>query len=479
MRRAAAGLLLVAACASRPAAAPTWAPVPAAITASPRKALHHDGRFFRDRAGRAVILRGVNLSANAKVPPFVPLDDLAELDRLPALGINLVRLLFIWEAYEPVHGQYDQRYLNTFTAIADAAFARGILVLVDIHQDGFSRFTFHGCGDGFPPWAVPPTLPLRRPDNGPQCTYWGFDSMTDPEIKRAFAAFYADDRGARSSYVQLLARLAAHFSSHPGVIGYDLLNEPPGREEAEVGELYRDAAAAVRSADPEALLFVEPDAARINLGIGPTRLPKPADGAVYAPHYYDWIVMIWNQWSGTHFEINRSFELMASDARRWGSPLFIGELGISATAVNAAEYMRAVYDRLDAELGSCAQWAYSPHWSPVAKDGWNREDFGIVDQQGKPRRNFRVRPYAQRIAGTPLQMRVVGDHGLFVRWRNDGAAPGAAPPDTELFAPRALFRHPPLVVASPADLSCAYAPDELVFRCHSASAGEASVMISE
>ncbi|HWE30236.1 MAG TPA: cellulase family glycosylhydrolase, partial [Polyangia bacterium] len=93
-------------------------------------ALTVDGRFFRDQTGGVVIMRGADVGGNSKVPPFKAIDPVTQLDPLPTWGMNVIRLLFNWEAYETVKGTYDDAgYLAYYKSVVEAAGARGLYVV--------------------------------------------------------------------------------------------------------------------------------------------------------------------------------------------------------------------------------------------------------------------------------------------------------------------------------------------------------------
>ncbi len=434
------------------------------------RALRAEGGVLRDATGGTVLLRGVNVAGNAKVPPFFAIRSEADLDPLKQWGMNVVRLLFTWEAYEPSSGIYDEAYLAYYVGVVRAAAARGLWVIVDFHQDAFSRASLEGCGEGFPAWAVTPSVMQAVPDNGAACLDWGPRLVSDAGLTATWAAFYADSDGARTRYLAMLGRVAATLVAEPGVIGYDLLNEPGGNELTEIAPFYEDAARALRAADPDALLFVSPGAIT-SAGVA-TRLQKPTfANLVYAPHYYDPLLYVLKEWGGS--DEADVFNQMAAQATSWNAPLLLGEFGANPATDGVDGYLGAIQKQLDTHLASGTQWAYTPGWTAEAKDGWNLEDFSIVDGTGAARANFRPRPFVRRAAGT-LTSVVLSDevdrarNRLVVTWQHDLAA-GV----TEIYAPLVYFGGPISVSATGAGCTVVM---ELV-TCTATTSGEKRVQI--
>jgi endoglycosylceramidase len=422
--------------------------------------LHTDGGFFRDARGGVVLLRGVNVAGNAKVPPFRGITDEAQLDPLPRWGLNVVRLLFIWEAYEPQPGAYDDAYLADYLRVVRAAGARGLQVIVDFHQDAYSRFSIGGCGEGFPAWTLPPTVTAATPDNGPGCADWGQRMLGEPVLKATWDAFYADTTGARTRWLAMIGRVAQALAGEDAVIGYDLLNEPGGDEATQLAPLYEDAARVLRAADPAAILFVSPGA--LTSAGTTTKLPRPSfDNLAFSPHFYDPIVFLLKSWTGD--DESAVFQSMTNTATTWGVPLFLGEYGAPPSTQDVAGYLSALAGQLDLALSSGAQWVYTPGWTPTAKDGWNTEDFSIVDDAGALRANFVPRPFARRVAGTPLMLQA---DPFFVAWQHDPAAG-----ETELYVPAGLN------VTGEDDVRCVRDGD--IARCTAATAGVKRVRAGE
>ena len=134
-----------------------------------------DGEF-RDNRGRQVVLRGINVAGDAKLPsepnqpshvgddffdgdnvtfhqrPFSKDDAHIHFARIKRYGFNTIRYVFTWEAIEAAGpGKYDEEFIQHTIEILRIAKCYGFFVFMDPHQDVWSRFT---GGSGAPMWTV-------------------------------------------------------------------------------------------------------------------------------------------------------------------------------------------------------------------------------------------------------------------------------------------------------------------------------------
>ncbi|KAK0384384.1 hypothetical protein NLU13_8471 [Sarocladium strictum] len=131
---------------------------------------------FRDGHGRQVMLRGINVAADAKLPsepnqpshvpddffdgdnvkfhgrPFSKEDAHVHFARIKRYGFNTIRYVFTWEAIEAAGpGKYDEEWIQHTIEILRIAKSYGFYVFMDPHQDVWSRFT---GGSGAPMWTL-------------------------------------------------------------------------------------------------------------------------------------------------------------------------------------------------------------------------------------------------------------------------------------------------------------------------------------
>ncbi|TPX64490.1 hypothetical protein SpCBS45565_g05895 [Spizellomyces sp. 'palustris'] len=246
--------------------------------------LQVDGSWFKDSTGRTIMLRGVNVSGNAKLPstPYMPshvrdgfFDDatvsfvgrpfpLAEADehfaRLHSWGFNFIRLNITWEALEHAGPEiYDFEFMLYITELLQKAKRHKFRVFIDPHQDVWSRFS---GGSGAPGWTLRKAgLDVTKfaatnaaivhntypdPDNYPKMIWpTNYYKLAAASM---FTLFFGGKTFApsctvdgvnieeflQSHYCNAFATLAKKIKEVPGleddvVIGYDTLNEPsPG-----------------------------------------------------------------------------------------------------------------------------------------------------------------------------------------------------------------------------------------------------------
>jgi hypothetical protein len=222
---------------------------------------------------------------------------------------------------------------------------------------------------------------------------------------------------------------------------------------------------AVRAVHPGALIFVESAA----------QLPPPhwqAPGLVYAPHWYDALVLFLKRYSDwlavdnrrqrlvlAPWRIRRSLarqldELRGEARERLGDvPTLLGEFGIAFDLRGGRAYrdgdfrvqtraMDRSFRALEDTLLSGTLWNYTPDNTNAHGDQWNGEDLSIFsrDQQQDPADihsggralGALVRPYARAVAGEPLRMQFDRRRRVFdFVFRHDPKVAAA----TEIFVP--------------------------------------------
>ncbi len=114
---------------------------------------------FRDAYGRYVFLNGVNASGTAKVPvsvdpvsyvgrPFKEEEADEWFAKLSRDGFNSIRYIATWDAVNhEAPGVYDTEYLDYLENMVQAANRHGIYVLVNFHENLFSRHFYSVFND--------------------------------------------------------------------------------------------------------------------------------------------------------------------------------------------------------------------------------------------------------------------------------------------------------------------------------------------
>jgi endoglycosylceramidase len=421
---------------------------PAAVSAASTSRIGHAGRWITDAAGRVLVLHGLNMVY--KVPPYYPSaagfgsDDAAFLQQL---GFNVVRVGVIWKALEPKPGVYDDRYLKHIVDTVRTLAKHGLLSLLDFHQDLYNeRFQ----GEGAPDWAVQDDG-LSNPRNGFPLNY-----ASNPALERALDHFWDNSPGPggvglQDRYAAAWQHVAQRFRAVPGVLGYELLNEPSAGAQfisclapsgcpafdAQLTAFNRRVAKAIRAVDRRNVIFYEP-AVGFDFG-ATTRVGALGRGpAGFAFHDYC---------------LNASPNGCPSEPLGFANAL--GHVAQTREALILTEFgsnrfpadLTGIVSLADRDMVPWIEWSYCPCHDPTGAT----PDPLVVDPAKPPVGSNRglfamsilVEPFPQAIAGTPLAWSYDSRTRTFqLRYstiRADGRGRFSAAAVTEIATPRFIY----------------------------------------
>ena len=154
---------------------------------------------------------------NTPLPPATYFDESFRL--LSEAGLNHVRFLFYWEAYE----KNPQGFMNEIEQVANAADKYGIKVIYDNHQWHTSSW-LEKRGTGFPTSLFANNSQLYPMNSGgkegePVAKLW-WSNFWDGTIK--------DGKGndAWTLLADFYKKIVAAVDSHESTLGYEILSEP-------------------------------------------------------------------------------------------------------------------------------------------------------------------------------------------------------------------------------------------------------------
>jgi endoglycosylceramidase len=384
---------------------------PAASALDGRRLRVRDGRLTDGRR-REITLRGVNTRANGifdvtfddgRLPlEDIPIFDAGDAERMQAFGFNLLRLPINWSALEPMPGVYDGSYLDRIAAVVDACGAHGIVVLLDFHQDAFSKEIGQ---DGAPRWVLDRLL---GPGNYP---YLG-GPLIDLNARRlapatldAFRRFFNNEQNIQATFAAAVGAVARRFRRSRDVLGYELMNEPlsvPATNPAQsLLDFHVRVGTAIRRLDRRHLIVFEPDTLRNLTNQAPLpSAPFPLRGGMYAPHIYTG-VFDGQTYSGDPALLTPSMEHAAAEAAAWGTPLLVGEYGIDPGNPHANEWITQELDLQDRLRAHSTFWL----WEEISSGHWGLFDGESSEPGGERigRTTALSRVYARAVPGRVLE----------------------------------------------------------------------------
>jgi endoglycosylceramidase len=366
-----------------------------------------------DAGGRAVLLKGVNADglvdyfrpdlkppyptapaayARSACPPTDPTVEGVDVCRydfaqLKPLGYDVIRLNISWSLLEPAPGAIDKTYVDRIAQVVGWAKKAGIYVVIDMHQDAWSKYVYTGPNDS----CTPPLQAIRGFDGAPQwasahiapaCALNGTREL-DAAVQEDFQKLYddalaPDGVGLQEHYAGAMLALARRFGQEPAVAGYEIINEPspgfnavPGEVDAtQLFPFYAKLVNAVVASVPgfRQLFFIEPNVERDvtdhSAIVTPWSAYSSYPNVVYAPHVYTGVFTLDQQVASTRFFPSEGGYMSAiSDAQALGLPLWIGEFGNNPADDNTI--LRKSYELQDRFGVGGALWLWKENANDV------------------------------------------------------------------------------------------------------------------
>ena len=422
-----------------------------------------------DGENRRRLFHGVN--AVEKLAPYVASFSEEDAELLQSLGHNVVRLGVLWEGTFPnARGVRNESYLTKVRETVDFLWKYNISTIIDTHQDVLSS---ENCGEGLPGWAFslalegfdrekmgfPYPLPFDDLKTNGCGSHSFFSYYLTTENQYAWTSLYESDVLA-TAFAEHWAAVAQYTIEAPGLLGYELLNEPfatlSKRHDRDLLGLYRAAYDTIRSMSSEKtpLIFFEPLVVDTYLSAFKKKSDFPYGGIdprdpshqVFAYHMYcpaddqGWPS---NDKILCPLLVDAGWRWAKSSRKAMGVGGFLTEFGAVSDDDDSLSLLRSHLDHADKQFQSWTYWTYRSFDDITTI---NRDTESYFDGDGNLqvlKATVLARPFAPAVAGTVVKHLFDPDTSVF-RLAFD------SPPD--LRGKKTIVHLPPLVYPSIDDL---------------------------
>jgi Cellulase (glycosyl hydrolase family 5) len=396
--------------------------------------------YGRQMTLRGFNVSASNKLVESALLPFHSTDDavLSAQAMRDQTGANVVRFLISWEGVEPSAPSIDYDYLARAAQQIQAFTDRGFYVFLDYHQDLYSRHIFNAnswyTGDGAPAWVI--AAGSYPTESCGICLVWGQNMLTNAAVRKAIYDFwhnrlittsaglmYLQDAylaQATQTMMYLREHLSADAFTH--ILGVDPFNEPfDGGLDGAAGTTWEQNYlvpfyARFRSTMDAAgwndkLALIEPLVFWNSWGVTPegglSTVGTLGPRYIFNAHYYDGARLSIDPFAAGDGSYSDPMNTIRNRATTLATAGFVSETGFSMGDSRTPWIIRALYENLD-HGGNASDWWTAPagrgpvlsstlwHWDiysgrhhelmngnpskvEVSGDGWNGEDYSIVN----------------------------------------------------------------------------------------------------
>ncbi|TGL63698.1 cellulase family glycosylhydrolase [Leptospira sarikeiensis] len=368
-------------------------------------------KIFLDGLGREVSFRGFNISGNVKLAQHgfkaFANDSDAEtaFTRLgKTTGSNLIRYTIAWEGVHPSVNTINYSYLDAVISQIRKATAKKMYVLVDYHQDLFSRHLFNKnswhTGNGAPSWIISGS---SYPSEycGIICATWSQNNLTNEAVRKGFRNFWnnasistsSGTRYVQTEYLWQIGKAAAYIKERLSsedfdyIVGLDPFNEPvdggmeglsPAQwDNQKLWPFYRKVRETLTQNGWEnKLVFAEPLVFwNTNIGVlapatgGGYLSTPPGEGFAFNSHFYDAARMGTDLTGIDNATYFKYLDQIRQEARFLNIPSFLSEFGMWLKGVGAKDTPRminAVYQAMEiSDKAQTTKTRFADFYNPI------------------------------------------------------------------------------------------------------------------